>query len=57
MISAYLNSTEKCCREEVTDIGEEIYISQDFNKAKGTRIQSAGENIAQRHNSFFNIFF
>ena len=44
-------------REEVTDIGEEIYISQDFNKAKGARIQSAGENIAQRHNSFFNIFF
>ena len=30
-------------REEVTDIGEEIFISQDFNKAKGARIQSAGE--------------
>lgn len=43
-------------REEVTDIGEEIYISQDFNKAKGARIQSAGENTAQSHNSFFNIF-
>ena len=29
--------------EDVTDIGEEILISQDFNKAKGARIQSAGE--------------
>lgn len=28
---------------EITDTGEKILISQGFNKGKGARIQSAGE--------------
>lgn len=46
-------------KEEVTDTGEGILISQDFNKAKVLefRVQGRRTNIAQRHNSIFNIFF